>query len=119
MHYHPEIYTGALLSYHIDLSLIFFPSYDTLISRSTFDLNNCSIRSPSRRRGCACIRRGDPFAGERIARLWGGASFQVGFVLTLDEALRAGAIVRGMDIEEGSTRREHGSACQRKDPPVR
>jgi superfamily II DNA or RNA helicase len=30
-----------------------------------------------------------------------GTSFQVGFVLTLDEALRAGAIVRGVDIEEG------------------
>jgi hypothetical protein len=29
-----------------------------------------------------------------------GASFQVGFVLTLDEALRAGAIIRGMDIQE-------------------
>ena len=29
-----------------------------------------------------------------------GASFQVGFVLTLDEALRAGAIIRGIDIEE-------------------
>jgi hypothetical protein len=29
-----------------------------------------------------------------------GESFQVGFVLTLDEALRAGAIIRGMDIEE-------------------
>src|SRR5262249_47679207 len=29
-----------------------------------------------------------------------GAPFQVGFVLTLDEALRAGAIVRGLDLEE-------------------
>jgi hypothetical protein len=29
-----------------------------------------------------------------------GASFQGGFVLTLDEALRAGAIVRGIDIGE-------------------
>jgi superfamily II DNA or RNA helicase len=29
-----------------------------------------------------------------------GASFRVNFVLTLDEALRAGAIVRGMDIGE-------------------
>jgi hypothetical protein len=29
-----------------------------------------------------------------------GASFQAGFVLTLDEALRAGAIIRGIDIEE-------------------
>jgi hypothetical protein len=29
-----------------------------------------------------------------------GTSFQLGFVLTLDEALRAGAIVRGVDIEE-------------------
>ena len=29
-----------------------------------------------------------------------GASFQVGFVLTLDEALRAGAIIRGIDIGE-------------------
>jgi predicted RNA-binding Zn-ribbon protein involved in translation (DUF1610 family) len=29
-----------------------------------------------------------------------GASFQVEFVLTLDEALRAGAIIRGIDIEE-------------------
>jgi len=29
-----------------------------------------------------------------------GASFQAGFVLTLDEALRAGAIIRGMDLEE-------------------
>jgi hypothetical protein len=29
-----------------------------------------------------------------------GASLQVGFVLTLDEALRAGAIIRGIDIEE-------------------
>src|SRR5262249_20766033 len=30
-----------------------------------------------------------------------GASFQVDFVLTLDEALRAGAIIRGIDIGEG------------------
>jgi superfamily II DNA or RNA helicase len=29
-----------------------------------------------------------------------GASFQVGFVFTLDEALRAGAIIRGIDINE-------------------
>jgi hypothetical protein len=29
-----------------------------------------------------------------------GASFTTPFVLTLDEALRAGAIVRGTDIEE-------------------
>jgi superfamily II DNA or RNA helicase len=29
-----------------------------------------------------------------------GASLQAGFVLTLDEALRAGAIIRGIDIEE-------------------
>jgi superfamily II DNA or RNA helicase len=29
-----------------------------------------------------------------------GTSFQVDFVLTLDEALRAGAIVRGIDVEE-------------------
>lgn len=29
-----------------------------------------------------------------------GKSFQTNFVITLDEALRAGAIVRGMDIEE-------------------
>jgi helicase-like protein len=29
-----------------------------------------------------------------------GTSFQMGFVLTLDEALRAGAIIRGIDIEE-------------------
>jgi superfamily II DNA or RNA helicase len=29
-----------------------------------------------------------------------GESFQVGFVLTLDEALRAGAIIRGIDLEE-------------------
>src|SRR5262249_20081593 len=29
-----------------------------------------------------------------------GGSFQSGFVLTLDEALRAGAIIRGIDIEE-------------------
>jgi superfamily II DNA or RNA helicase len=29
-----------------------------------------------------------------------GASFQVGVVLTLDEALRAGAIIRGLDIQE-------------------
>jgi hypothetical protein len=29
-----------------------------------------------------------------------GASFLVEFVLTLDEALRAGAIIRGIDIEE-------------------
>jgi hypothetical protein len=29
-----------------------------------------------------------------------GASFRTGFVLTLDEALRAGAIIRGIDIEE-------------------
>jgi predicted RNA-binding Zn-ribbon protein involved in translation (DUF1610 family) len=29
-----------------------------------------------------------------------GASFQVGFVLTLDEALRAGAIIPGLHIEE-------------------
>jgi superfamily II DNA or RNA helicase len=29
-----------------------------------------------------------------------GESFQADFVLTLDEALRAGAIVRGMDVEE-------------------
>jgi hypothetical protein len=33
-----------------------------------------------------------------------GASFRVGFVLTLDEALRAGAIIRGIDIEEQEVR---------------
>ena len=29
-----------------------------------------------------------------------GESFQADFLLSLDEALRAGAIVRGMDVEE-------------------
>lgn len=33
-----------------------------------------------------------------------GSSFQQGFKLTLDEALRAGAIIRGMDIDEEEVR---------------
>lgn len=33
-----------------------------------------------------------------------GSSFQQGFKLTLDEALRAGAIIRGMDIDEDEVR---------------
>jgi superfamily II DNA or RNA helicase len=33
-----------------------------------------------------------------------GASFSANFVLTLDEALRAGAIVRGMDLDEDEVR---------------
>ena len=33
-----------------------------------------------------------------------GAKFAMDFVLTLDEALRTGAIVRGMDVEEGDVR---------------
>jgi hypothetical protein len=33
-----------------------------------------------------------------------GASFSTGFTLSLDEALRAGAIVRGMDLDETEVR---------------
>lgn len=33
-----------------------------------------------------------------------GASFSTGFTLTLDEALRTGAIVRGMDLDETEVR---------------
>jgi len=33
-----------------------------------------------------------------------GESFEMAFSLTLDEALRAGAIVRGMDIDEDDVR---------------
>lgn len=33
-----------------------------------------------------------------------GATFSTGFTLTLDEALRTGAIVRGMDLDESAVR---------------
>jgi hypothetical protein len=39
-----------------------------------------------------------------------GAAFQVGFVLTLDEALRAGAIIRGLDIDESEVQRGEAMA---------
>jgi superfamily II DNA or RNA helicase len=39
-----------------------------------------------------------------------GHSFMPSFVLTLDEALRTGAIVRGMDIEEGDVRKGEAMA---------
>jgi superfamily II DNA or RNA helicase len=39
-----------------------------------------------------------------------GASFEMRYVLTLDDALRTGAIVRGMDIEEADVREGEGMA---------
>lgn len=40
-----------------------------------------------------------------------GSSFAAAFVLTLDEALRAGAIVRGMDVEEEEVREAEAIAA--------
>ncbi len=39
-----------------------------------------------------------------------GATFSTGFTLTLDEALRTGAIVRGMDLDESEVREAEAMA---------
>ena len=44
-----------------------------------------------------------------------GAKFGTEFVVTLDEALRAGAIVRGMDLEEGEVREGEAMAGPMRD----
>ncbi len=44
-----------------------------------------------------------------------GANFGTEFIVTLDEALRAGAIVRGMDLEEGEVREGEAMAGPMRD----
>jgi hypothetical protein len=48
-----------------------------------------------------------------------GKTFEVGFVLTLDEALRAGAIIRGMDIEEEEVKLSEEMAAPVRDRILR
>jgi len=53
-------------------------------------------------KACPACRALNPRAAVACAQC--GASFAPVFTLTLDDALRAGAIIRGMDIEEAEVR---------------
>lgn len=59
-------------------------------------------RGPQRFKSCTSCGSLNPIAAERCDAC--GAPFGEGFTLTLDEALRTGAIVRGIDIDEDDVR---------------
>ena len=59
-------------------------------------------RAPERTKNCTKCGAINPAAATKCHAC--GSSFQQGFKLTLDEALRTGAIIRGMDINEEEVR---------------
>lgn len=67
--------------------------------------NNCNgefPQRPARFKACQACGSLNPASAQSCQAC--GASFAPNFVLTLDEALRAGAIIRGMDLSEEEVR---------------
>ncbi len=74
-------------------------------SLGTYECPDCGYEFPTRTervKNCTVCGALNPIAASTCHAC--GTSFEHSFALTLDEALRTGAIVRGMDIEESEVR---------------
>jgi superfamily II DNA or RNA helicase len=88
-------------------------------SEVTLGAKECEVcgyefpQAPSRFKPCGACGGLNPMLAKLCQHC--GANFGTEFIVTLDEALRAGAIVRGMDLEEGEVREGEAMAGPMRD----